>query len=89
LPGSPGIGTSFGETTLAANAILMNFFMVAGYYLDGFATAAEQISGRAHRCPSSSRFDQGSEASRSSGALRLAGITTAFYLILGNADRRL
>jgi MATE family multidrug resistance protein len=40
-------GTGFGETTLAANAILMNFFMVAGYYLDGFATAAEQLAGRA------------------------------------------
>jgi MATE family multidrug resistance protein len=37
-------GTQFGAVTLAANAILMNFFMVAGYYLDGFATAAEQIA---------------------------------------------
>ena len=35
-------GAQFGAVTLAANAILMNFFMIAGYYLDGFATAAEQ-----------------------------------------------
>lgn len=36
----------FGDQTLAANAILMNFVMVAGYFLDGFATAAEQLVGR-------------------------------------------
>ncbi len=36
-----------GETTLAANAVLMNFFMISGYFLDGLATAAEQIVGRA------------------------------------------
>ena len=44
----------FGAVTLAANAILMNFFMFAGYFLDGFATAAEQIVGRAigaHHAP--------------------------------------
>jgi len=37
----------FGEVTLAANAILMHFFLIAGYLLDGLATAAEQIIGRA------------------------------------------
>ncbi|MCM2291470.1 MATE family efflux transporter [Allorhizobium sp. BGMRC 0089] len=40
------IGTSFGPVTLAANALLMNFFMVSSFYLDGIATAAEQIVGR-------------------------------------------
>ena len=40
-------GAKFGETVLAANAVLMNFFMVAGFFLDGMATAAEQIVGRA------------------------------------------
>lgn len=39
-------GAVFGENTLAANAILMNFFLVAGYLLDGFAMAAEQFVGR-------------------------------------------
>ncbi len=39
--------SGFGETTLAANAILMNFFLISGYFLDGLATAAEQIVGRA------------------------------------------
>lgn len=41
------IGTGFGPEVLAANAVLMNFFMVASFYLDGMANAAEQITGRA------------------------------------------
>jgi MATE family multidrug resistance protein len=40
-------GAQFGDVILAANAILMHFFMIAGYLLDGFATAAEQLAGRA------------------------------------------
>ena len=40
-------GANFGEVTLAANAVLMNFFLIAGYFLDGFATAAEQLAGKA------------------------------------------
>ena len=40
-------GAQFGTLTLAANAVLMNFFLVGGYFLDGFATAAEQLAGRA------------------------------------------
>lgn len=40
-------GAQLGTVTLAANAILLNFFMLAGYFLDGFATAAEQLVGRA------------------------------------------
>ncbi len=40
-------GAHFGAVALAANAVLMQFFFVGGYFLDGFATAAEQLSGRA------------------------------------------
>jgi MATE family multidrug resistance protein len=40
-------GAQFGAVILAANAILMHFFIVGGYFLDGFATAAEQLAGRA------------------------------------------
>lgn len=40
-------GAQFGEVTLAANAVLMHFFMLSSYFLDGFATAAEQLAGRA------------------------------------------
>jgi putative MATE family efflux protein len=40
-------GSRQGEVTLAANAVLMHFFLVGGYFLDGLATAAEQLVGRA------------------------------------------
>ncbi len=40
-------GAQFGTVTLAANAVLINFFLVSGYFLDGLATAAEQLAGRA------------------------------------------
>ncbi|MFH2014881.1 MAG: MATE family efflux transporter [Pseudomonadota bacterium] len=39
-------GAQLGTLTLAANAVLMNFFLIGGYFLDGFATAAEQLTGR-------------------------------------------
>ncbi len=40
-------GAQLGTVTLAANAVLMNFLMVASFFLDGFASAAEQLAGRA------------------------------------------
>ncbi len=35
-----------GDTRLAANSILLNLFLVSAYFLDGFATAAEQLCGQ-------------------------------------------
>jgi len=40
-------GAGFGDVVLAANALLMNFFLIGSYFLDGFAAAAEQFAGRA------------------------------------------
>ncbi len=36
-----------GDVILAANAVLMNLMMVSAFFLDGLATAAEQLCGRA------------------------------------------
>lgn len=41
------VGSSFGAVTLAANAVLMNIFMLCSFFLDGLAGAAEQLAGRA------------------------------------------
>lgn len=41
------LGSDLGTVTLAGNAILMNFFLVAAYFLDGLAAASEQLAGRA------------------------------------------
>jgi MATE family multidrug resistance protein len=40
-------GARAGDTTLAANAALYNMFMIGAFFLDGFATAAEQLCGQA------------------------------------------
>ena len=41
------LGSNQGAVTLAANAVLMNIFMLSAFFLDGLAGAAEQLSGRA------------------------------------------
>ena len=40
-------GAKFGEVTLAANAVLMHFFFLGAYFMDGMVAAVEQIVGRA------------------------------------------
>jgi MATE family multidrug resistance protein len=40
-------GARSGDVTLAANAVLFNVFLFGAYFLDGFATAAEQLCGQA------------------------------------------
>jgi MATE family multidrug resistance protein len=40
-------GARSGDTALAANAVLHNFVMIGSFFLDGMATAAEQLCGRA------------------------------------------
>ncbi|WP_292089590.1 MATE family efflux transporter, partial [Mesorhizobium sp.] len=78
-------GAQFGTVTLAANAVLMNFFLVAGYFLDGFATAAEQLAGRAIGAHAATPFRQ---------AVRLTliwgvGLAAAASLILLTAGAQL
>ena len=40
-------GSRAGDVTLAANALLNNLFLLGAYFLDGYATAAEQLCGQA------------------------------------------
>ena len=41
-------GARAGDVTLAANAVLNNLLLVSAFFLDGLATAAEQLCGRAY-----------------------------------------
>lgn len=41
------IGSRLGETTLAANAVIMQFFLFFSYFMDGYAFAGEAIVGSA------------------------------------------
>jgi MATE family multidrug resistance protein len=49
-------GARAGDTTLAANAVLHNLVLVSAYFLDGFATAAEQLCGRSVGARNGSAF---------------------------------
>jgi MATE family multidrug resistance protein len=40
-------GARSGDTTLAANAVLVNFMLFGAFCLEGFGTAAQQLGGRA------------------------------------------
>jgi putative MATE family efflux protein len=78
------IGAGFGAVTLAANAVLMNFFMIASFYLDGMATAAEQITGETIGARQRPAFER---AVKLTGlwSFGLALASLAFFLIFGNA----
>lgn len=71
-----------GETMLAANAILEKYFLLAGYFLDGMATAAEQLAGRAVGARRRAPFARAVKLSAFWSAL-LAGLATLFFLAAG------
>ena len=76
-------GARFGEVTLAANAVLMHFFLVGGYFLDGLATAAEQIVGRALGAHYRAAFLRGVKLTLAINIV-LAVVLTLVYLVFGN-----
>ncbi|OHV73287.1 MATE family efflux transporter [Ensifer sp. LCM 4579] len=78
------IGTALGPVTLAANAVLMSIFLVAGYYLDGLANAAEQLTGRSIGAAYRPAFDRALRMT-AAWALGLAAATTLAFLAFGNA----
>jgi len=73
-------GARSGDVILAANAILMNFFMIAGYFLDGFATAAEQLAGRAVGARYRPAFDKAVRLTLVWGAVLAIFLSTVFLL---------
>lgn len=72
-----------GTATLAANAVLMNFFLVASYFLDGFATAAEQLAGRAVGARWRPAFDRAVRLTALWG-FALAGVMALLVLVFGD-----
>jgi putative MATE family efflux protein len=73
----------FGTDTLAANAVLMNFFLIGSFFLDGFATAAEQLAGRAVGSRYEPAFRRTVRLTMIWG-FALAGAVTVFFLIFGD-----
>ncbi|MFG1298496.1 MATE family efflux transporter [Xanthobacter sp. V3C-3] len=77
-------GARAGDVTLAANAILNNMVLVAAYFLDGFATAAEQICGAAVGARRRGAFNAGVRLSLGWG-FGFALCACALYLVAGPA----
>ncbi len=75
-------GAHFGTLTLAANGILMNFFLVSAFFLDGFATAAEQIAGRAVGARNGTAFRRTAYLTSLWG-FALSALATAALLVFG------
>jgi MATE family multidrug resistance protein len=71
-----------GDTILAANAVLNNLVLVAAYFLDGFATAAEQLCGRAVGARDPRAFRKAVRLSISWGFV-LAVVVAAAFAFLG------
>jgi Na+-driven multidrug efflux pump len=77
-------GAQLGTMTLAVNAVLMNFFLLSGYFLDGFAAAAEQLAGRAVGARYRPAFDRAVRLTAFWG-FAVAGLVTALFLLFGDA----
>nr|WP_256515469.1 MATE family efflux transporter [Alsobacter ponti] len=74
-------GARSGDLTLAANAVLYNLFLFGSYFLDGFATAAEQLCGQAIGARDEGGFRK---AARSVLALSVgAGAAVTLILLAG------
>lgn len=75
-------GAAQGDLVLAGNQILIQFFLIAAFALDGAAIAAESLVGRAVGARSWARY---ALAVRRTGVVTLgvAGVTTAAYAAFG------
>lgn len=74
-------GARFGDTLLAANAVLMNFQLFMAYALDGFANAAEALTGESIGKQHKRYFYDALKAT-AFWALVLASIFTFTYAVL-------
>nr|WP_283101660.1 MATE family efflux transporter [Halomonas populi] len=73
-------GASQGDTVLAANAVLLQFIMLTSYALDGFAHAAEALTGRAVGRRQWDEFGQAVRASARFSLITAAIASLAFAL---------
>ncbi len=76
------LGSRFGDTTLALNAILVQMLHFTAYALDGFSMAAESLAGNALGRRDKKRLWQDVKAC-TWGALVLAVVFTVIYALFG------
>jgi MATE family multidrug resistance protein len=75
-------GARAGDVALAANAVLHNFIMVGSFFLDGLATAAEQLCGRTVGAHDRSGFVEATKRVLAWGFL-FGVATTLFFVFVG------
>jgi MATE family multidrug resistance protein len=77
-------GARAGDTLLAANAVLHNFTLIGSFFLDGFATAAQQLCGQATGARDRVAFDRSVRLILGWG-FGFGVATTLLFLAGGNA----
>ncbi|UYN99310.1 MAG: MATE family efflux transporter [Devosia sp.] len=73
-------GSRMGEVPLAANAVLLNLLMVVGFFLDGIAQAAEQLTGKAIGANWRPAFDKAYGLSMIWGLIIASSLGLVWYL---------
>src|SRR5262249_8211278 len=76
-------GAHLDTLVLATNSVLLHFFFVGGYFLDGLASATEQLSGRAIGADNERAFRKAISITTVWGYV-LASIATFVFLIFGS-----
>ncbi|WP_164730598.1 MATE family efflux transporter [Pelagibacterium montanilacus] len=75
-------GARMGEVELAANAVLLQLFSISAFFLDGLATATEQLCGRAVGANWRPAFEKATRLSLLWG-LAIAGALSAVLMSMG------
>lgn len=78
------LGAGFGDVTLAANQVLLQFIEITAYALDGFAIAAETLVGQAVGARSVTQLRQSSRITMQWG-FGGAAVLAVTFLVLGPA----
>lgn len=73
-------GSRMGEVPLAANAVLLNLLMIIGFFLDGIAQAAEQLTGKAVGANWRPAFERSYRLSMIWGLIIALGLGVVWYL---------
>lgn len=77
------LGADFGDVTLAANQVLMQFLQVTAYALDGFAFAAEAIVGQAMGARAVRLLRRGAQLTSLWGLFVVVGLALVFFAFGG------
>lgn len=75
------LGGRFGDVTLAANQVLLQFLHIVGYSLDGFAFAAETLVGQAFGAGAIGRIRRATVLTSVWGGVFALGFVLAFWLL--------